>query len=448
MEDFTFIPNPDGYTLTKYTGTSGKIVIPNFYNDKLVTAIKPTAFFKPLIIVEIVLPDSLKIIEEYTFSNLLALRKIVFNEGLEVIGENAFLSCYSLEEVILPSSLVEVKANAFNHCSSLTKVRFLNSSFCIKNFENTNYFYRCNKLVEIDFLAWNLLSTKQLFNVITHQFTNFDQLNFDEQELIFTFIRNKFNDCFCELKDKLFTSNNIELINFLLSKNLQLDLDDIDKYLLHSTTQKDTTFSAILLDYKDKNFSKEEVNIFNENKELSMLNQRPPTLKQFGLTWDYIPHESMEYGVCVTDYFGSQRYEVIPEFLVDLQGEISNVIVSIDFLSTKNFQSIEILDIQAKINVLNFRIFNDFFSLKKIILPNSLKLIDSKAFGNCHNIVEIVIPDGVTDIRSGAFYNCTSLKKVVLPDTLINLAKDSFMLCDSLTDVVFPDGENDFSLDL
>ena len=109
------------------------------------------------------LPDTVKTISAYAFSDSAALRTINFPEGLEKIGSNAFLRCNSLKEVVLPSSLTSfddafvssglkkvtlsegitaVSSNAFKECGSLSEVNLPSS---VKNIQ-FGAFYNCSSL--------------------------------------------------------------------------------------------------------------------------------------------------------------------------------------------------------------------------------------------------------------------------------------------------------------
>ncbi|MBO4806174.1 MAG: leucine-rich repeat domain-containing protein, partial [Paludibacteraceae bacterium] len=70
----------------------------------------------------IVIPDSVKEINNYAFEYMEKLEKVIFPEGLERIGEVAFFSCKKLKEVIFPKSLRSIESKAFAECSALTHI--------------------------------------------------------------------------------------------------------------------------------------------------------------------------------------------------------------------------------------------------------------------------------------------------------------------------------------
>lgn len=68
---------------------------------------------------EVILPNTIKEIGGYAFSNLSALRKVNMPESVEQIGESAFSECSSLQKIDLSSlsHLKEIRSNAFSSSS-------------------------------------------------------------------------------------------------------------------------------------------------------------------------------------------------------------------------------------------------------------------------------------------------------------------------------------------
>lgn len=73
---------------------------------------------------EIVLPNTIKKIENQTFEGCVRLKKINIPSSVTEIGYNAFKNCESLVEVDIPQSISEIAFNTFKGCKSLRKVNF------------------------------------------------------------------------------------------------------------------------------------------------------------------------------------------------------------------------------------------------------------------------------------------------------------------------------------
>lgn len=83
-----------------YTG-DGNLVIPDVFDNTLVTAIA-----------------------EVGFTRSDCIKTVVISDFVEDINEEAFAYCTNLESVTLPSSAVQIGAHAFHGCSSLKNVEF------------------------------------------------------------------------------------------------------------------------------------------------------------------------------------------------------------------------------------------------------------------------------------------------------------------------------------
>lgn len=111
-----------------YKGTNLKVKIPESIGGISVTKIGNKAFLNYAIndsrLERIILPNSIKEIEDSAFFNCINLKKIVLTENITKIGDHAFEYCSSLEEVILPSKLNEIGNGAFKQCKSIKMIKF------------------------------------------------------------------------------------------------------------------------------------------------------------------------------------------------------------------------------------------------------------------------------------------------------------------------------------
>lgn len=81
-----------------------------------------------------VIPDTVKYIDDGSFYGCTALESVTFGNGVEEIGDYAFENCTSLSKVYIPVSVKKIGAEAFGYTfgSELT----LNKNFsmtCAKN---------------------------------------------------------------------------------------------------------------------------------------------------------------------------------------------------------------------------------------------------------------------------------------------------------------------------
>ncbi len=146
MEDFGMIEKNGGWYYTKPDGTavfawsnysggqsSEKItepfVIESEINGCPVTAIEHGALAQSPF-TEIVLPDSIKIIERNVFASCQHLEKINFPEGLEYIGKWAFYDCNSMTDLTLDCPELVIADGAFYELKGLKTANINAKDIC------------------------------------------------------------------------------------------------------------------------------------------------------------------------------------------------------------------------------------------------------------------------------------------------------------------------------
>lgn len=123
--------------------TDTEIIIPTRYNKLPVTSIGKKAFVRCSTITSVVIPSSIRRIQENAFSvcdnlvtvfvpasvkyidpnafsNCTALKNVVLQEGLESIDFQAFYNCSNLERLVIPKSVTLINGHAFSACNMLT----------------------------------------------------------------------------------------------------------------------------------------------------------------------------------------------------------------------------------------------------------------------------------------------------------------------------------------
>ena len=86
------------------------------------------SFTSSLNLKEIILPASLKTIDDWAFNNCKALTKINLPDGLVSIGASAFRTCRALEEVSVPDSVTFIDVAAFYNCSGMKAITLSNNT--------------------------------------------------------------------------------------------------------------------------------------------------------------------------------------------------------------------------------------------------------------------------------------------------------------------------------
>jgi len=223
------------------------------------------------LIKHIILPNSITIINKYTFSNFINLETINLEDCkyIEKIKNNAFYNCNNLKEVIfnnentnldkiefccfenctnlskviLPKSIKIIDYKAFNNCSNLIDINLDeldnleeigNTAFKYVNIEHLNLssnvryityncFNNCNNLKSID------LSKCLCLNSITGFADCMSLSKVILPTTITQLYDSAFKNCSNLIDINLNELNNLEEINEYSLDNIKLNIDDIDK---------------------------------------------------------------------------------------------------------------------------------------------------------------------------------------------------------------------------
>ena len=97
------------------------------------------------LVTELVIPDNMTSIGNYTFSGCSSLTSITIPESVTSIGDLAFYYCSSLTSITIPESVTSIGSSAFYYCTSLTSITIPDSVTSIGNYA----FYNCSSLTYI-----------------------------------------------------------------------------------------------------------------------------------------------------------------------------------------------------------------------------------------------------------------------------------------------------------
>lgn len=127
----------------------GKIDIPSTvtYNSSTytVTGIRGTAFRASMGLTQVTIPNSVKTIDAFAFSNCRSLSDVTIGNGVTSIEYSTFENCESLASVTIGNSVKYIGEYAFASCKRLTSITIPNSVTTIGEFA----FQGCAKLTDV-----------------------------------------------------------------------------------------------------------------------------------------------------------------------------------------------------------------------------------------------------------------------------------------------------------
>ncbi len=103
----------EGTTLVKYLGNDEKVIVPDGVE------VIGRGAFSGKNVVSVVLPASVRIIEESAFAHCENLASINIPYGVKVIADSTFMNCDSLNNIFLPDTVTKIEGFAFSGCKSL-----------------------------------------------------------------------------------------------------------------------------------------------------------------------------------------------------------------------------------------------------------------------------------------------------------------------------------------
>ena len=113
-------------------GSIDELVLPSYYNGKPVTTVargfkgSRGSHIRPaeigFTINRLVIPRSIKTIQEEAFAYNDVVKSYVFSEGLEVIGNSAFAENTAITSISLPSTVTNTGNGAFEDCTGIVDV--------------------------------------------------------------------------------------------------------------------------------------------------------------------------------------------------------------------------------------------------------------------------------------------------------------------------------------
>ena len=120
----------EGYVFfdeTKYTG-SAELTIPEQINGQTVYGLGQGCFENCTKLTTVILPDTIKSIENNAFAGCTSLRGIYLPNSVTVLGKNAFSGCSNLEAICIPASVRWIGADAFDDCDNLFYIIYSGTS--------------------------------------------------------------------------------------------------------------------------------------------------------------------------------------------------------------------------------------------------------------------------------------------------------------------------------
>ena len=479
--------------------TGEELVIPSYYNNKLVTVIADNAFYNCKAVKYITIPSSIVRLGDYVFADCNNLLSVAFEEGsqLKAISSHAFYDCNSLINITIPKNIEVIGEDAFNNCISINKVEFEEGSK-LEVIEN-EAFEDCDSLINITIPA----NIKTIGDNAFEDCELLTEIVFEEGSKLESIGEQAFYYCSALISITIPANVNaigneaflycvrlFEVYN-LSSLNIEIGSEDngyIGYYAMYIYTSLDeesniTTDENGFIFIKDKNNSYNLINYIGVEENVVLPSEYNGTtydIYDFSFVYSNIKSVVIPNGIA---YIGENAFAYCYELTrIVLPNSINNIGDNAfrgcyKLAEVYNLSSLDIeagnkdygytgyyamhiytsLDEESNITTdENGFVFikdeNNIYYLigyegneKDIILPADFKgekyHIYSCAF-LYSSITSVVISDGVISIGSDAFYECISLESVTISSSVVSIDDYAFSYCENLERVAFAEGSN------
>ena len=386
------------------------------------------------------LQDSVTSIGAYAFSYCNGLESVRLPKNITEIPNGIFRSCDKLKEVFIPQYVKKIGSYAFEGCTSLTKIEMPKQVTEI----GAHVFSGCSSL---DSIQW----PNYLRYIPDYCFDNCTNLKFEIPEYIESIGAHAFSDCkkITEYKipakvekigEYAFEGTGITTLNITDKTMLATGLFNGSAMTSLTISEGVTALSGYIFQNCDKltsiKFPSSMKTIhayaFNlcDNLVKIEFNEGLETIGSHAFH-DNNALQSVTISAKTINDYAFANCDKLKEVVFKDDVE---TIGSYAFSSNKSLQSIII---PAK--TIGYFAFGQCENLEKVILKSGVKSIDREAFYGCEKLSEVEWNEGLETIGSSAF-RYTALTEFKAPSTLKTIGNAAFYQDESLTEIVLNEG--------
>ena len=374
--------------LEKYNGREADVTVPNG-----IVSIKDKAFARNNSLRSVRFPDSVEWIGGNAFKRCTGLQSITLGNAVKSIMRSAFCGCTNLTEITLPDSLEFVGYRIFECCINLRK---MHAPSGLPNLTEASE----------DFLIKLCLSGIEI-----------------ENELLRRKLRKYIKRNRNELFQQALYKDSPEIVTLILSMYDRVELDLLEQMIGIANEKQNAAITSLLIDYKNKNYTAEDIENIEIEKTEKELGFRDRTHSDWRKIFKIAYWEGMAYiagyksedeMVEIPSMIGKARVDGIAEEAFRFNSDIKTVIVSEGVAAIGGYA------------------FERCRELIEIILPSSIRHIGRGAFEECEKLTSITVPVGVTEIDRHTFNGCVNLTSIIISDSVIRIDDEAFEGCERL----------------
>lgn len=459
-EGLEYTIKDDQVTVTAYSGSLSKLVVPATIQGYPV-----------------------KKVQDFAFETNNKLEEIVFSEGIETLG-SVIYQCRALKRITIPASVTSIGAGPIGQCHALEEViihpdnaayKFENGALLTKDgtrlvavLTSTSGCYTVPDGVEVigEYCFEACVGMTKL--VIPEGVARMEGYAFDYCEGLECI---SFPESMTQIDDQDLSTTGLQraiaregsyAYNWCMENNLQVSsllvIGIVDNFAVRAGDMLIVTVNvagdAESYAWYMKKPGEEE---FTLQDAQGAAYQSTMTAEMEGaliyclvtsgngetevsdtLTIPLVP-EGLQYQaangeVTITSYTGSASMLKIPDYIEGMP------VTGIGMQAFQESTTLQEIILPEGLTHVGNRAFWGCTDLRSITLPGAIGRVEEYTFCECASLETVVLQDGITSIGEFAFFNCNRLKNLTLPATLTVLEDRVFGDCGSLETVQLPDG--------
>ncbi len=368
-------------------------------------------------VTELVIPDSVTDIRNFTFSNCDKITSITIPSSVTSIGKEAFNNCTSLTSITIPDSVTSIGENAFYYNSNVTSVKMGKGVQSVGN----GAFAGCSKIENVyitDLTSWCHI-----------EFGNAgaNPVNFAEK----LYLNNTYVTTLT-IPDSVTVIGDFAFYNYdsLRTVTLSDSVTSIGKSAFYDCDQLRTfTFGNGVENIGTYAFSECDV-----LRTLAL----PDSVTEIG-EYAFQNSDSLNTVTLGNNVLKIGAY-AFSDCIALRSISIPDSTESIGECAFYHCTSLKTVMLGQNLLSIGSSCFYQCTSLEEIVLPDSLTSLGGYAFYHCSMLKSVAFGSGLANISSSAFYSCTSLESVTIPGDVIRINSNAFYGCKELRDLVIEDG--------
>lgn len=350
------------------------------------------------------------------------VKEVIVDDSIKELNNYTFLNFSTLENITLPASLVASHTEVFEGCTSLTNTYYLGT---IEQWANIDFdqlksnpmwhatnFYLVEeienkKVTEIDFTQFDSSFT----GIKNYSFYNFDDLaKVTIPNTITSSGKQAFENC-------------STLVDVYYEGTLQ-DWANINFATLTSTPMMGSESSKLYV--KTETGYKEITSISDLGTLSSVGNYQ---FAGFGnVTTLSLPTTVTEIGGYA--FYNCSKLEAL---------NTTNIVTIGDYAFANN-KLLSELTFTGTVTTLGNNVFEGDTSLTSLIFGDDVITIGDNAFSKCTSLESVTFDSHLTSIGNSAFSECSNIKEIVIPNSVTTIGDKAFTECGNLTSVTIGNG--------